>query len=199
MAALEEMAAPGTLEACEVIVREDVEESNRGKCLAWLERKGPDAGSSVVIHAAGNDPSPKMRRKAVIIIGKRGWLAGRDVLMSATEDADSKVALEAWRAIVLMGDLDQRKQVHTHLTQSKDVELRRNLAKVLGENPLPQDYEPLVAALDDPDREVAIQAARGLSSLGDERAGPILREKSARAEDSKLSKEFAEAATKLGG
>ncbi len=199
MASLEEMGAKGTLDVCEHMLISDVDERNRTKCLAWLERKGPDTGSEAVTHAATKDPSAKVRRKAVIIIGKRGWLSGADALMSATEDADPGVALEAWRSIVRLGDLEQRARVHELLATSTDVELKRGLLKAIGENPLPQDYEPLVAALRELDRDVAILAARALGELGDERAAPVLRELAAAHTDKKVAAEFGEAATKLGG
>ena len=195
-----EMAVEGTLDACQHMVTQDPDERNRSKCMVWMERKGPDGGSQAMAHAAANDPSPKLRRKAIIIIGKRGWLDGRDAVMAATNDPDEAIVLEAWKAIIRLGDLEQRAQAHdAMLDANQSIKLRRSILKAIGENPLPQDVAPLIEALDDPDDEVAIQAAYALEKVGDSASAPVLREKAAARPDGKVKDKFNEAATALGG
>jgi HEAT repeat protein len=199
MASLEEMSAPNLLEACEYMLVNDVEEKNRGKCMSWIERKGPDSGSEAMVHAAASDPSPKLRRKAIIIIGKRGWVAGAEVVMAATTDPDATVQLEAWRTVIRLGDLEQRAPAHALLADAGgDAKLRKGILKAIGENPLPQDYEVLMALLDDSVDDMAILSARALATLGNSDAAPILREK-ATTREGKVTEEFNKAASALGG
>lgn len=199
MASLEEMSAPNLLGVCEFMLTTDVDEKNRGKCMAWIEKKGPDTGSAAMVHAAASDPSPKLRRKAIIIIGKRGWLDGAEVVMAATSDPDAGVQLEAWRAVVRLGNLEQRAHAHALLADaSGDVKLRKGILKAIGDNPLPQDYALLLGLLDDDNDDLAILSARALSTLGDPEAAPLLREKALHREG-KVAEEFNAAASTLGG
>jgi len=199
LSALEDMRPEGLYTLCDHIIQNDEDKSQRGKALAILEQTGPSSHSATVGFALVNDSDAGIRRKAAIIIGKRSWADQQDALVTGAGDTDSKVMYASYRALIRLGDEAMRPMIHEALANMDDEKLREEIARGLGETPLAVDKDALVAALDDPDVDVAVLGARALAKLGDTSVGPMLREKSGSAADEKRSEEFAKAAAQLGG
>ena len=199
LSALEDIRPDGLYDVCDHIVRNETDKGQRSKAIAIIENTGPSSYSGTVGFALMNDEDVGVRRKAAIIIGKRGWTDQQEALVAGASDSDDKVRYASYRALIRLADEAMRPMIHEGLGDMEDEKLREEIARGLGEDPMAIDRDPLVAALDAPDVDVAVLSARALAKLGDESVGPMLREKSQKATDEKRSEEFARAAAKLGG
>lgn len=197
LAVLEKLRWDGLYDLCGEVMVSDEDDAIRAKAMAILEDQGPSSFSPSFGQVAQSDADEGNRRKAVIIIGKRGWADQQEAVLAATRDSAPKVQHQAWIALIRLGDEAMRPAVHVALKEG-DEQTREQIAKVLGEAPLAIDKDPLVAALDDPDLDVRVLAARSLGKLGDASVGPLLREKSNKSTDEKEAVEFAKAAALLG-
>ncbi len=197
--ALKELGADQLAVVAETMAVVDPDPALRSKALVIIERHLPDSSAYAVLQAM-QDAEPKLRRKAIIIVGKRGFSGGEAwLLQSGILDGDPQVVVEAWRALVRLGNPDTRPAIHQALAQAPQPELRRGISRVLRENPQASDRDPLLAALDDPDTHVQRNAAKALAELGDASVAPILREKADQSDDESVRKDLNNAAVKLGG
>ncbi|MFH1466405.1 MAG: HEAT repeat domain-containing protein [Pseudomonadota bacterium] len=196
--ALVDMRSPLAASGASLMVTRDAEVANRAHALAVAERDLGDSVAPTVI-AAMRDADPTIRRKAVIIVGKRGFSEGEPYLAEqAVDDADPAVVSEAWEALTLLGNPDLRPRIHEALASGPE-EVRKAVAKALRKKILPQDRDALVRALDDSCTTVVRDAAKALVELGDASVAPVLRQKAAAATDESVKKDLEKCALELGG
>jgi HEAT repeat protein len=196
--ALVDMRSPLATSATALMVTRDAEVANRAHALAVAERDLGDSVAPTVV-AAMQDQDPTIRRKAIIIVGKRGFSEGEPYLAeTAVNDPEIAVVSEAWEALTLLGNPDLRPRVHEALASGPD-EVRKAVAKAMRKKVLPQDRDPLVRALDDANTTVVRDAAKALVELKDASVAPILREKAAAATDDAVKGDLEKCALELGG
>ncbi len=198
IAALEEMGAQTLAAAAEHMAVNDGDAGNRAKALSIIEKHLSEASAPAVIQAM-QDSDPAIRRKATIIVGKRAFSAGEPWLVEhGVSDEDQKVVLEAWKAIVRLGNPEHRPAVHNALATGSE-EVRRAIARGMRDQVLPVDKDALVGALDDANTHVVRDAAKALVELGDASVAGILRQKAEASSDEDVRKDLSSAASKLGG
>lgn len=196
--ALLDIASPLLAQAAALMVARDALPANRAHALAVIERHLGDSAAPSVIKAM-QDQEPSIRRKAIIIVGKRGFSAGEPWLVEqGVNDAEPAVVVEVWEALVRLGNPDLRPRVHEALASGPEA-VRKSIARVLREKVTPADRDALIGALDDACPNVARDAAKALVELGDTSVAPILREKAATATDEAVRKDLEKCALELGG
>ncbi len=196
--ALQDLEAPHLAAAAEHMVAHDPERANRAHALAVIERDCADSSAPAVV-AAMADEDPTIARKAVIIVGKRGFSEGEPWLVEQGVDhPEQAVMVQAWKTLTRLGNPDHRPMVHRALASGEEA-VRKAVVRALRDTVLPQDRDALVGALDDPNTHVARDAAKALVGLGDPSVASVLREKAASTADEAVKGDFEKCADKLEG
>lgn len=194
--ALRGMQAPSLADAAGHMVASDAVTSNRAHALGVIE-KDCEASSAPVVVAAMADSDATIARKAVIIVGKRGFSEGEPWLVErGVGHAEPAVAEQAWKTITRLGNPDLRPMIHDALATGNE-SVRKAVARAMRDTVLPVDKDALIGALDDSNTHVARDAAKALVELGDASVAPILREKAAAAVDPSVQGDFEKSAAKL--
>jgi HEAT repeat protein len=196
--ALREMQAPSLAKAAEHMVLSDEVTSNRAHALGVIEKDCGDEAAGVVVQAMA-DADATIARKAVIIVGKRGFSAGEPWLAEhGVQHSEPAVVEQAWKSLTRLGNPDLRPKIHQALASGNE-SVRKAIARALRDTVLPMDKDALIGALDDSNIHVARDAAKALVELGDASVAPILREKAAAAADESVRGDFEKSAAKLEG
>lgn len=196
--ALRGLEAPVLANTAEHMALHDPLADNRGHALGVLEKHGTDTSAPAVVQAMA-DSDATIARKAVIIVGKRGYSEGEPWLAEhGVNHSEPAVVVQAWVTLTRLGNPDLRPAVHEAL-QAGNEAVRKAIARAMRDTVLPIDKDPLVRALDDSNTHVARDASKALIELGDPSVAPILREKAGTALDESVSKDFLKAAEALGG
>jgi HEAT repeat protein len=196
--ALRGMEAPGLVTAASHMALEDAVASNRAKALGVIEKDLGDDAAQVVVRAMG-DADATLARKAVIIVGKRGFSEGEPWLVQhGVTHGEPAVVEQAWKTLTLLGNPDLRPKIHQALSSGNE-SVRKAIARAMRDTVLPADRDALIGALDDANTHVARDAAKALVALGDASVAPILREKAASAADPSVQGDFEKSADKLEG
>jgi len=194
--ALRDLEAPGLMKAAATMALSDALTSNRAHALGVIEKDGGEGAAGVVVEAMADDDAT-IARKAVIIVGKRGFSEGEPWLMEhGIQHAEPAVVEQAWKTITRLGNPDLRTQVHKALTEGNE-SVRKAVARAMRDTVLPADKDALIRALDDSNTHVARDAAKALVALGDASVAPVLRQKAAAAVDESVQAGFDKAAAKL--
>ncbi len=198
LATLEKLGAPELLPAAHQVALSDEVVGNRSKALRIIELYGGADSSGVVGQVIAEDSEASIRRKAVVIAGKKGWSDLESVILErGLTDPDPDVNIEAARAVVAFGNPEGRGPIHQLLLESPDPRTREWVVRAIENRPLAVDRDPLIRALDDSAPHVARHAARALRGLGDPSVAPILRDKAMDVRDPAVAEEFSEAAQHL--
>jgi HEAT repeat protein len=120
--------------------------------------------------AALNDPSPEVRWRAVTALGEIRDPQAIPGVMEILRDPDPTTARAAHDALVALDARDRIPALREWLQGSGSSSARALAAEGLRLLAGRDAVEPLVAALRDPDEEVAKAAAAALGALGDSRA-----------------------------
>lgn len=185
--------------AAETTLLEDPFPENRREALAVIEDAASARSAPVLAAVIRSDPDEGVRLKSMKIIAKRGWRGAEDALRSAVEDPASSIRVTALETLLKLGGVKDRALAHDALARDPDIGVRRNLVEAIEEAPTPDDKDALVAALADPDEDVARHAARALARLGDRSVIPALQDAAKAARDRKVEKEIRETIDRLGG
>lgn len=194
--ALRDMEASSLAKAAEHMVLNDEVTSNRAHALGVIEKDCGDESAGVVVKAMG-DADATIARKAVIIVGKRGFIEGESWLVEkGITHSEPAVVEQAWKTLTRLGNPDLRPQLHEAMATGNE-SVRKAIVRAMRDMVLPLDRDPLIAALDDPNTHVARDAAKALVVLGDASVAPILREKASAAADESVRGDFEKSAAKL--
>jgi len=194
--ALRDMQVEGLGLAAQHMALHDAVTSNRAHALGVIEKHGGDDSAGVVIEAMA-DADATIARKAVIIVGKRGFSEGEPWLIEhGIQHTEPAVVEQAWKTITRLGNPDLRTEVHKALTEGNE-SVRKAVARAMRDAVLPIDKDALIRALDDTNTHVARDAAKALVALGDASVAPVLRQKAAAAVDESVQAGFDKAAAKL--
>ena len=195
---LERLGAPEMLSVAQQSLLTDPVSANRQKSLRLVELYGGQDSQEVLGQVIAEDQDADIRRKAIIIAGKKQWKGIEPILVDkGLKDPDPDVVLEAARAIVRMGNPDSRPFIHDLMVHSPHSRTREWVVRAVEEAPMALDRDPLIQCLDDPDPDAARHAARALRNLGDPSVAPILREKAMAAREPAIAEEFSAAALHL--
>jgi len=199
--ALREVGSTKHLIAAETMALSDPDAGNRGYALARIEDLGSEASSGPVLgQVMVDDLEASLRRKAAVIVWKRGWrTASEGLKRAALEDADAGVREEAREGLFRLGGPELRAVLHKIMLEDPEADVRIELVKLFEQAPTRDDRDALVAALDDSNPHVQRHAARALVKVGDRSVAPILREKALDTTDRDVAEEFGKAAGRLGG
>ncbi len=193
---LRELEAPGLAQAASTMALSDAATSNRAHALGVIEKELGDESASVVVKAMA-DADATIARKAVIIVGKRGFSEGEPWLLEhGTQHSEPAVVEQAWKSLTRLGNPDLRPKVHQALANGSE-SVRKAVARAMRDTILPIDRDALIGALDDSNSHVARDAAKALVALGDASVAPILREKAASAVEDSVRGDFEKSAAKL--
>jgi HEAT repeat protein len=196
--ALRDLGTPGLVIAASHMAIEDAVTSNRAKALGVIEKDCGDESAPVVVRAMA-DADATIARKAVIIVGKRGFSEGEPWLVqSGVTHGEPAVVEQAWKTLTVLGNPDLRPQIHQALASGNE-SVRKAIARAMRDTVLPADKQALIGALDDANTHVARDAAKALVALGDASVAPILREKAASAADPSVQGDFEKSADALEG
>jgi HEAT repeat protein len=194
--ALRDMEATSLGKAAEHMVLNDAVTSNRAHALGVIEKDGGDELAGVVVRAMADDDAT-IARKAVIIVGKRGFIEGEPWLVEhGITHSEPAVVEQAWKTLTRLGNPDLRPMLHEALATGNE-SVRKAIVRAMRDMVLPLDRAALIAALDDSNTHIARDAAKALVVLGDASVAPILREKAAAAADDSVKADFEKSATKL--
>jgi len=197
---LEGMESSWLVPTAEHVVSEDAVVANREEALKLIEKLGEGSRSAMVLGTVlASDSDADMREHAARVIREKQWSGAEKQLgRAALRDGDAGVRRECRRALAVVGGGESRSVLHRVLRDEPNKKYRLEVAELLEDAPLPTDRDPLVKALDDPYKKIAIAAARGLARLGDKSVAAILRKKALENSDRAVSAAFSEAATALG-
>ena len=196
--ALKSQSAPELAAVVAHVAIRDPAVPNRAHALAIIEKQLPDSAAPTVVQAM-QDADATIARKAVIIVGKRGFSEAEPWLIEhGVEHADSAVVIQAWKTLTRLGNPDLRPNIHAALANGSE-DVRKAVVRAMRDSVTSQDRDALIGALDDANTHVARDASKALIKLGDSSVAPILREKSAAATDEAVKSDFAKAAVALGG
>jgi HEAT repeat protein len=196
--ALVELEVDLMADAAEHMTVHDELTSNRARALAIIEKRCTDASAPAVVQAMADDDAT-IARKAVIIVGKRGFSAGEPWLVEfGVSHGEPAVAAQAWKTLTRLGNPEYRSAIHRALATGTEAE-RKAVVQAMRDTVLPMDRAALVGALDDSNSHVARDAAKALVELGDASVAPILREKAAAAAEGSVKSDFDKCADKLEG
>ncbi len=194
--ALRGMEVPALVTAASHMAIEDAVTSNRAKALGVIEKDCGDDAAPVVIQAMA-DADATIARKAVIIVGKRGFSAGEPWLVqSGISHSEPAVVEQAWKTLTRLGNPDLRPKIHEALANGNE-SVRKAVVRAMRDTVMPMDKDALIGALDDTNTHVARDAAKALVALGDASVAPILREKAASHADPSVQGDFTKSADKL--
>ncbi len=196
--ALKNGSAPQLAEAAAHVATRDPAVPNRAHALAIIEKKLPDSSAPAVVQAM-QDQDGTIARKAVIVVGKRGFSAAEPWLIEqGVHHQDPAVVVQVWKTLTRLGNPALRHRVHDALVSGAE-DVRKAVARAMRATVLPQDRDALIHALDDSNTHVARDASKALIELGDASVAPILREKAAQTTEESVQKDFEKAALALGG
>lgn len=197
--ALSKMPGPESAAVLRRIAATDPNEAMRLEALDGLEEVDTEeAAIPIVVQILKNDSSVRVRKEAAELIGEQKWKSGIPALAEVARSSGAPLELRraCLEELFEMGDPSAYAVVYEILHSSDAVELRRKAASMIEKHPPASAFQPLCQALDDPDKEVAGDAVKGLVKLGDKSAAPYLRE-AAQKRSGKLAKKMKEAADKL--
>ena len=199
--ALREVGSAKHLIAAETMASGDPDAGNRGYALGRIEDIGSEASSGPILgQVMVDDLDASLRRKAVVIVWKRGWRTASEGLeRAALEDGDAGVREEAREALFRVGGSELRPILHKIMLEDPEPKVRIEMVELFEQAPTRDDRDALVAALDDSNPHVQRHAARALIKIGDRSVAPILRDKALDATDRDVAEEFNKAAERLGG
>jgi HEAT repeat protein len=145
--------------------------SRRTKVERLKEKR--DAAGLAELAAHGRDPAD--RKSAVAALGSVGTPGATQTLERALQDPDQEVRQEAAATLGRTGDPSARKAV-AHALKDSDLDVRLAAAQAAGELGGKSARKKLtkIAADDQAEDELRVEAAKALGQIGDERAVPAL-------------------------
>ncbi len=196
--ALAKIGGPESANVLRKIAASDPNEAMRLEALDALDEVDTEElAIPVVIQILKNDNSIRVRKEAADLIGGQKWKSGIPALAEvAKSNAPLELRRDCLKQLFKMGDPAGYAVVYEILQQSDSVDMRRQAADLIEENPPASAFDPLCQALNDQDDKVAEKAVDGLVKLGDKSAAPVLRE-AAKKRSGKLAEKMDEAADKL--